>query len=96
MAITDDVEKVIRALESEGYRVDIEQYADSVALIASKGDLRVNILFQMEAHTLERLLLSFSDRPELTILDCEEPDKVSDCIRKLVSVLKDVSQQCET
>lgn len=88
MAITPDIERIVWALENEGYRVDIEQHAGNVTLTASKGSLKVNILFQREAGTIKRVFLSFSDRPGLTVLKCEEPDKVEDCIRKLLDALK--------
>lgn len=90
MAITEDIERIIRALEEEGYKVDVEQRIDNVTLVASKGGTKVNILFQMGGAGVEKLFLSFSDRPGLTVLKCEEPDRVESCIRKLLETLRGV------
>ena len=88
MSIAEDVDEIVMALEKKGYKVSVEQRGYTFTLTVSKGDLKAHVLIQGKPTAVEKLLLNFSDKPGLTVLRCEEPDRVKNCIKKLLEALK--------
>lgn len=87
VSISLAIEEIITSLQKQGYTVDIEQRHDSIALEVTKGELKASVLFEMKEQVPTKVFLSFKNEPGITILKCEEPDRVKSCIEKLLKTL---------
>jgi len=86
MSVKETVERISKLLKDEGFDIYVSD-EEGIILKAHKNDLKIDITFDFEEKFLNRLLVSSSNRPGVTILKCDAPEKVENCIKKLTHLL---------